>query len=251
MPRQRRHCAAPLHVKSHHFAGAVGVHAHPDRRHHRMTRNLSLQASFTWAKSMQATEKVNVTDAFPAHTISTLDRPLHVVVSGLYELPLGKGKRLLPNAHGIVNHTLGGWSLQAIFQGQSGPPIGFANIIFNGTLADLVLPVGDRTVERWFNTDAGFNKNSQQQLANNIRTFPLRLTGLRSNGYNDWDMALFKVFRIHENLRFQLRAEAQDALNHAMFAAPNTVPTSTLFGQVTATVGAQQRVITVGARLMW
>jgi hypothetical protein len=36
-----------------------------------------------------------------------------------------------------------------------------------------------------------------------------------------------------------------------MFAAPNTAPTSTLFGQVTATVGAQQRVVTVGARLMW
>jgi len=221
------------------------------RAEKRMTRDLSLQASYTWSKSMQATEKLNVTDAFLTHAISALDRPLHIVVSGLYELPVGKGKRLLPGAHGIVKQVLAGWSLQAIYQGQSGPPIGFGNIIFTGSLADLVLPAGDRTVEHWFNTDAGYNKNSQQQLANNIRTFPLRLTGLRANGYNDWDLAFFKAFPIRESLRFQLRAEAQDALNHAMFSAPNNSPTSTLFGQVTSTVGAQQRVVTVGARLMW
>jgi hypothetical protein len=150
-----------------------------------------------------------------------------------------------------LNEAIGGWSIQAIFQGQSGPPIDFGNVIFTGNLANLVLPVDQRTVAHWFNTNAGFNENSAQQLADNIRTFPLRLTGLRGNGYNNWDMSIFKGFQIREKINFQLRAEAQDALNHAMFSPPNAVPTSTLFGQVTSTVGAQQRVVTVGARLMW
>jgi hypothetical protein len=38
-------------------------------------------------------------------------------------------------------------------------------------------------------------------------------------------------------------------LNHPQFGAPNTTPTNPAFGQVTSTVAAQQRVITVGARL--
>src|SRR5579872_2771129 len=117
-----------------------------------------MRASFTWSKNMAADAKLSPTDAYPTHVISALDRPLHVVVSGLYQVPVGKGKRFLSGAHGFVNHALGGWSIQAIFQGQSGPPIGFANIIFNGSLADLVLPSNQRTVQRWFNTDAGFNK---------------------------------------------------------------------------------------------
>jgi len=231
--------------------GFSWYHAFEARVDKRLTHDLSMQTSFTWSKNMEANAKLNTTDLFPTKVISTLDRPLHLVVSGLYELPVGKGKRFLSTAHGFVNQALGGWSIQAIFQGQSGPPVDFGDVIFTGNLHDLVLPAGQRTVQRWFNTDAGFNKSSAQQLADDIRTFPLRLTGLRSNGYNDWDMSIFKGFRLREKVTFQLRAEAQDALNHAMFAAPNTTPTSTLFGQVTATVGAQQRVVTMGARLMW
>ena len=232
-------------------AGFSWYHALEVRADKRLTRDLSMQASYTWSKGMEAIEKLNTTDPYPAHTISTLDRPQHLVVSGLYELPVGKGKHFLGNAHGFVNHALGGWSVQAIFQGQSGPPIGFGDVIFTGSLAGLVLPAGQRTVGQWFNINAGFNRNSQQQLADDIRTFPLRLAGLRANGYNDWDMSVFKGFHLRERITFQLRAEAQDALNHAMFSPPNTTPTSTLFGQVTSTVGAQQRVVTVGARLMW
>ena len=232
-------------------SGFSWYHCVEVRADKRLTHDLSMQASLTWSKNMEAIAKLNNTDPYPTHVISALDRPLHLVVSGLYELPVGKGKRFLAKAPSLVNGVVGGWSIQAIFQGQSGPPIGFGDVIFNGNLADLVLPIDQRTVQRWFNIDAGFNRNSQQQLANDVRTFPLRLTGLRANGYNNWDMSIFKGFQIREKVTFQLRAEAQDALNHAMFDAPNTTPTSTLFGQVTATVGAQQRVVTVGGRLMW
>ncbi|MEK7407044.1 MAG: hypothetical protein AAB225_18380 [Acidobacteriota bacterium] len=47
------------------------------------------------------------------------------------------------------------------------------------------------------------------------------------------------------------RVEAQDALNHAMFAAPNAAPANTLFGQVNSIVGTEQRRIQVGGKLHW
>jgi hypothetical protein len=107
-------------------------------------------------------------------------------------------------------------------------------------------------VERWFNVDACFNRAPAQALANNIRAFPLRLSGARADGFNILNLSAFKDFRIAERFRLQLRAEAVDALNHAIFAVPDTNPTSGTFGRVnTLGAGNTQRRITLGAKLSW
>jgi hypothetical protein len=232
-------------------SGFSWYHALQVRAERRLSNGFTIQGSYTWSKFMQATEKLNPTDEFPTHSISDLDRPQNFVVSGIYELPVGKGRRWFGGVHGWARQVLSGWSVQGIYHGQSGPAISFGNVIFNGNLHDIVLPRFQRTVDRWFNTDAGFERNNNRQLGSNLRAFPLRLAGLRSDGFNSFDLSAMKDFAITERLRFQLRAEAQDALNHAMFAAPNTTPTSTAFGQVNSTVGSGQRIFTVGARVAW
>ncbi len=216
----------------------------------RFSHGYTLQASYTWSKFMEAIEKLNPTDLHPHHVISPQDRPHHIVVSGIYEFPFGKGKRFLSRG-GWVNTILGGWSAQGIYNGQSGPPLNWGNILFYGNIKDIPLPKSQRTVERWFNVDAGFERDNRRALASNIRTFPLRLSGVRQDGYNNWDLSLFKSIRITERITFQLRAEAQDALNHAMFAAPNTAPANSLFGQVNSIVGTEQRRVSVGGKLTW
>ncbi len=231
-------------------SGFSWYHALQARAEKRFSHGYTLQASYTWSKAMEAVAKLNDTDLHPHHVISSLDRPHRIVLSGIYELPFGKGKRWLAGARGWAQQAAGGWSLQGMYHGQSGPPIGFGNVLFRGRIQDLVLPRSERKVERWFNIDAGFERAAAQQLAQNIRTFPLRLTGLRADGHNSFDLSLFKNFRIKERFSLEFRLEAQDALNHALFAAPNTTPTSASFGQVTATDGTQREVF-VGARLRW
>jgi hypothetical protein len=88
-------------------------------------------------------------------------------------------------------------------------------------------------VERWFNMDAGFNKNSAQQLANNILTFPIRFSGIRADGATDWSFSLIRNYHIYERLALQFQAEVFNALNHPVFTAPNTTPTSSASGTVT------------------
>jgi carboxypeptidase family protein/TonB-dependent receptor-like protein len=232
-------------------AGFSWYHALQLKAEKRFSHGLILNATYTWSKLMEATSKLNSQDPWPAHSISSLDRPQHLLVSGVYELPVGKGRHFLGGARGLVNHAVGNWSIQAIYQGQSGPAIGFGNIILNGDLHNLVLPHSERTVARWFNTAAGFETDSTKQLGSNLRTFPLRLTGLRADGYNNWDISVLKDFMITERVAFQVRGEATDALNHAMFGQPNTTPTSTLFGQVTSTIGVGARVIVINGRLTW
>jgi hypothetical protein len=50
-----------------------------------------------------------------------------------------------------------------------------------------------------------------------------------------------KNTRINERYSIQFRAEFLNALNHANFAPPNTSPTSSAFGQVTAQRGFPRR----------
>lgn len=219
--------------------GFSWYHAATLRVEKRFSRGYSLQGVYTWAKNMEAVAYLNPTDAALTHSISAADRPHHIVISGMWDIPWARKK------------LWGGWSLNAIYQWQSGAPIGFGNIIFNGDVHNIVLPGADRKVERWFNTDAGFNKNSAQQLASNIRTFPLRLTGLRADNWNYCDISVIKRFRIRENLHFELRGEAVDAFNSPIFSAPNAVPTNSLFGQVTSTIWTEQRKITVAGKLTW
>ena len=215
----------------------------------RFARGFTAHVSYTWSKFMEAVEYLNDSDPAPVETISPQDRTHHVAVTTIYELPFGRGRTFLSGARGWVEHVAGGWQVQGIYQGQSGPPLGFGNIGFYGNINDIRLPKNQTTAERWFNTNAGFQRDSTQALVNNIRTFPLRLSGVRADGFNQWDLSVFKNFHITERVRFQLRAEGQNALNHAMFAAPNTAPANSNFGQVTATQFAEQRRITIAGKL--
>ena len=230
--------------------GYSWYHSFQMRVEKRFARGFTAHVSYTWSKFMEGIAYLNDTDPRPSEVISPQDRTHHVAVTAIYELPFGGGRTFLSGARGWVEHVAGGWQIQGIYQGQTGPPLNFGNIIFYGSdINDIQLPKGQRTAERWFNIDAGFERNNQLALANNIRTFPLRLNGARSDGFNQWDLSVFKNFRITERVRFQLRAEGQNALNHAMFAAPNTAPANSNFGQVTATQFPEQRRISIAGKL--
>ena len=173
------------------------------------------------------------------------------MISGIYELPFGRNRHWLRGG-GFSNAVFGGWSAQAIYLGQAGAPINFGNIIYYGAdVHDITLPRSERTVERWFNTDAGFEKASGKVLVQNIRTWPLRLSDVRGDGYNNWDLSLSKNFRIHERYTIQLRGEAQDAMNHAVFAQPNANPTALNFGSIQANAAPEQRRINIAAKFIW
>ncbi len=230
--------------------GISWYHAFSWRAERRFAQGYTINASYTWSKNMEAVERVNGIQDALWHSISAADRPQHLAVTGIYELPFGKGRRFLSALPGWTDRVIGGWQVQAVYLAQSGAPISFGNIIFTGDLHDIVLPRGVRKVERWFNTDAGFEKSSSKQLGSNYRTFPLRLTGLRADGYNIWNMSVIKNVHIRERVNFEMRAEAKNALNHPNFGGPNTnVTAGALFGQVTSSQGDPQRQILLQAKL--
>lgn len=200
----------------------------------RFSKGYTFGVSYTFSKFMEATELLNAADPRPTEVISAVDRPHRLTVNGIYELPFGKGRALLANLNGIGSRFVSGWQVQGVYAFQSGAPLGFGNIIFNGDVKNIRLPGDQQTVARWFNTEAGFNKVAAQQLGSNLRTFPLRFGFLRADNISNYDLSVLKNTELWENKTLQFRAEFLNAFNHPFFPGPNTTPTVVQFGTVQA-----------------
>ena len=94
--------------------------------------------------------------------VSDQDRSHRFVTSVIWELPFGRGRKFLTGMPIVADTFLGGWQIEGIYTGQSGPPLSWGNVLFVGDIHDITLPRGERTPTRWFNTDAGFDLNSVQ-----------------------------------------------------------------------------------------
>jgi hypothetical protein len=186
---------------------------------------------------MEATEFLNAADPMPYESISSYDRPHRLTASGIWEVPVGRARRFGARMPKALDFFAGGWQLGAVVALQSGAPLGFGNAIFLGDLKSIPLPKSQQDVDRWFNIDAGFNRNANLQLGSNLRAFPLRFSGVRSDGQSSWDFSIVKYFPMGEKAKAQFRADAYNAWNQTNFNTPNTSPTNTAFGRITSTNG--------------
>jgi hypothetical protein len=230
--------------------GYPWYHSLQVRGEKRFSNGLNTTLSYTWSKTMEALGFLNAIDPRLEEVISSQDRTHRLAVTAMYELPFGRGKLIAGPNNAVVSKLIGGWQVQGIYTGQSGAALGFGNSIFLGDLKNIPLPRDQRRPERWFNIDAGFNRNNAQQLGSNLRTFPSRFSGVRADGPNNWDLSAIKNTRIKEGVSLQFRAEAINALNHPQFTAPNTNPVSTAFGTVTGEF-AWPRVIQFGLKALF
>ena len=211
----------------------------------RMSHGFTVQLAYSWSKFMEATAYNNPQDSRPEHVISDLDFPQRLTISGIWELPFRKSKNR------FLDLFVTGWQVQAWYEGQSGEPLGFGNVPFRGNLSDIVMPISQRYPTRWFNTDAGFDRDPAKALANNLQTLGTRFTGVRADGINNLDASMFKNFKVTERVTAQFRFETYNTANHVQFAAPNTNPVSAAFGTVTGEKGHGQRQVTFGAKLLF
>jgi hypothetical protein len=200
----------------------------------RFSGGYTLGGSYTFSRFTEAIEFLNAADSEPTKVVSSEDAPHRLTVSGIWELPFGEGRRLAAAAHPLVSKMISGWQLSGIYTYQSGSPIGFGNVLFTGDLSDIALPSSSRTVARWFNTDAGFDKVAARQLASNVRTFPLRLGAARTDPATNVDLSIIKNTSIVNGKTIQFRLEALNAFNHPLLPGPNTNPTSPAFGSILA-----------------
>jgi len=213
----------------------------------RFSKGYTLGVSYTYSHWMQATEYLNSGDPTPTKMISDLDVPHRLSLSGILELPFGKGRKWGSNATGFLNGLIGNWQIQGVYTYQTGFPIQFGNpatgTSFAPTASDLfynggTISIGDPTTDRWFNTSAftsildGSATNATP--VNHLRTLPMRFDDVRRDAINAIDLSLIKDVVLSGDVRLQLRAEFINAFNSPYFPQPITGATSTTFGQISA-----------------
>ena len=250
---------------------------------HRFSKGFSVVNSFTWAKLFEDTSLLGpeIAGIHVEHKLGGEDRTLHLSVAPIWELPLGRGKRLGGGMPKIADHIVGGWELSGTYTIQSGVPVVFStDAFFSGK--NIALP-GGGTLPKWFDTSqflAFPNKGTDisiypawtgiqnlpgysykpaasdsikngvyQDFATNVRTWPTRWGSVRASRVNNVDAGLYKNIRFNERAKLELRFEVDNAFSHVRFGAPNSDPTSSNFGIVTGSEQNQARAVQLGGRL--
>jgi hypothetical protein len=158
------------------------------------------------------------------------DRTHVISIAGVYELPIGRGKKLLNNANRIVNNVVGGWSFSFVNYYESGTPVQFTSC--NGVLncTPLLYTAG---YNRPNIQNTNFNVDWHNYY-NNLKggTTPIFNTSIfsspgawtignagflynnfRNPWYNEEDFSLGKKFFVNERVNFEVKMEYFNALN--------------------------------------
>jgi hypothetical protein len=228
---------------------SAGFNAFVVKLNKRFSDGLSFSVSYQYSKALDnASENQgwevndrarNIYNLSGERSVSAHDVPHSLAVTYVYELPFGKGRRYGQNLHPVVEAVAGGWQMNAIYKYDSGLPLLFQapdNVFsytswqFPNIKSGARLTADDRTIDRWFNTDA-FEQPASYTYGNT----PRFVDEIRYSPVNNWDLALAKNFRPWERLRVQFRAEMFNALNRVQFGRANTTFGGSSFGRVTAT----------------
>ncbi|HQU85430.1 MAG TPA: TonB-dependent receptor [Pyrinomonadaceae bacterium] len=205
----------------------------------RFSDGFTFGASYTWSKWLQATEYLNAGDDKPTRMISDQDTPHRLSISGIYELPFGKGKAFLSD-NAVLDRFVGGWQIQGVYAFQVGFPIRLGNDAFiSGNSTELSIDSSLRNTSRWFNTGYFLNvvdgaTSTNATPVSHLRTLPFFFADFRRDNINNVDLSMLKNTRINERMRIQFKLDLINAFNEPYFVAPVVNPTQTTFGQISA-----------------
>lgn len=226
---------------------------------HRFARGLSMLGDYTFSKcrSDARDRLVSNVGGYRApglagfgiqgdYGLCEFDTPQIFHLSGLYELPIGKGKPVLSNAGKLTNALVGGWQMTGILTLQDGQPL---TVGCNpGTSAGfgcnaLLVPgqsviAGQHNVNQWLNPAAFQNPQIVTSIGQNcIACLGGAPTQALGPGFHRLDWSLFKSFPTSERTRLEFRAEFFNLTNHPNFAQPGSLNfTDTKnFAKITAT----------------
>ena len=175
-----------------------------------------------------------------------------VSATGVYALPLGRGKEYLSSTSRMLDEVIGGWKVSTAVVSYSGFPetltAGSSNVQSYGTNRAnqyLKANVAHRSLAHWYGTGpsatpcttAGSTVNS---LGNDcafgvpaLNAFGTSHNGsLRSPGYFNADMSAFKDFHITESQSVGFRFDAFNAFNIVSYGNPDSGITDGNFGNV-------------------
>lgn len=219
-------------------------------------KGLTYHASYTWSKTLDEGD-----DGFFGVEGGVTEDPYNIrgsrgpagynipqllTVGLTYAVPVGKNQGFT-TGNSIADYILGNWEVSTVFLARSGQNF---NITSAGDIGNTgngntyeraeyngasLVPSGGRNRFEWFNT-AAFSTPAAGTLGNFGRNV------LMDPFYYQADASVLRDFPVRESLKFTLRADAFNAINHPVLGGPSSTATTTAtnFGVITGTANSQR-----------
>jgi hypothetical protein len=236
---------------------------------HRMASGFYVQATYDWAKDLSDANNdapaaygaeqgnftgplgfvVGVNDRFNLRNDrgnAPGDRRQRFLLTGIYQLPFGHGRKFLANSNRFANGVLGGWQISSIALAETGPYL----TPYDGNPLDSQANLNEVGRPAVVRPDQIANCNISNPTPNgwfNDNAFVLTPVGAGRTGNAGVGVCegpgtvtiaggLSKVFVPWERLRVRFEATFTNILNHPNFAPPASMDVSSLsqFGGNTA-----------------
>jgi hypothetical protein len=228
---------------------------------HRMATGFYIQAQYDWAKDLSDANNdapaaygaeqgnftgplgfvVGVNDRFDLQDDrgnAPGDRRQRFLLTGIYQLPFGTGRKYLSNANRFVNGALGGWQLSTIILAETGPYL----TPFDSNAAESQANLNEASRPAVVRPDQIANCNISNPSPNgwfNDNAFvptPVGAGRIGNAGVGVCEgpgtvtvaAGLSKVFVVRERLRLRFESTFTNILNHPNFAPPPSMDVSCL-----------------------
>jgi hypothetical protein len=229
----------------------------------RLSHGLVINANYTYSKFLDSQDSSGWGSSAGSQTYqnsycvpcnygpSNFDERHAFTFSGIYTLPFGHGQQFL-NRGVLLDELVGGWKLSATSRENTGAPFTptmannrtyaqagsqFPNLI--GNPLSLVAPNNTQdpnnncgqtsihTIANWFNKCAYEDPGPA--------TFgTVRRNSLYGPSYSNLNLSFGKTFSAFEKYRLEIRADAQNALNHPSFGGPDSAIDDTHAATITS-----------------
>jgi hypothetical protein len=247
----------------------------------RISRGISYQMSYTWAKSLDTRSfdpiftRVSTGNSQSASSTpfdnynrklnyarSDFDRTHAWQTSWLWELPFGKGRTWGTALPAAVNHVVGGWQIAGYMRLTSGRPM----IIYSGayTFSSVVQSMANCSgctqglAKAFDDAPSGYKwffNASQRGMFSAPAAGELGSSGrnvIDGPGFFTVAASILKrvsMNALREGMNFELRADITNLTNSPSFGFPTATMTSTLFGRIGSSVSSGSRKIQLGAKI--
>jgi hypothetical protein len=243
--------------------GTSNYHALQTKIERRFSRGLSLLQAFSYGRALEnvgawgeeqsggGRRPQNAFDFANEYGLAGTNSMFRSVSNWVWELPFGRGRSYMADAHPAAEAILGGWEFSGIWTWQSGLPVNIVtsecgNCVMGGqrrqradALSDAA--IDNPTAQMWFNTDAFAEPDNPFGTAGRNTVY--------GPGMLLWDVSLMKNFHFSETKRLQFRTEFFNAFNQVNYDRPNNNVSSSSFGRISTAMDG--RSIQFGLKFYW
>jgi hypothetical protein len=241
----------------------------------RLTYGLQFSVNYTWSHFLDDMDSSgwgsregyqnyqNAYDISQNYSNSNFDIRQMFKGEVVYKLPFGKGMQFM-NDNLILDEALGGWEISSTFMAQAGNPMGVttgnnntSGNLSGGYTQEAILTGNYKTagangayhsLASWFNDDFDPAGQPGTSVWENPADYPNQYGTFRRNliygpDLTNVNFSLGKSFDLwpEKGVKFQLRGEATNILNHPSFGqpGPNTIGSSSPEQITGVTVGGR------------